>query len=447
MRATLTLILITWLTILGCAPAKSNRQASNTATFVEKAQPKSLDIEVPKEAITVAPSDLDVVCGEQKCPQQVGLLVFIAGMKNKDGTSLIERCTAFLIAPDMIMSNGHCDFTKDMSGLFIGQKVNGKPVSSAISSLIYKKHSLDAKGELMKSPDVAIFKLQTPITSMPALKLASGPQINFEKLTAYAIFAGDKLNQFKILARECTIHRHETLFPFALSEAPDIIHSFDCKMIQGTSGSPMFAPGLDEVQAVHSANSKIELSAANARKNENRDLMPHEKHEDSVATNVRCLDYPGAKPITCIAAGFDENNNRWQATQRFEMEKLNQREFPGSERYPVQFTAVRQQFKLTSPILEFEMIYIPKCRVQDVVLTSVPFVFERLRLVPDQWASLKVDAQPVNAIDMKARQLSGSTYVIEPQWPAAPGNLLDPEHDHRKLNPKAFRVDLPVCPR
>lgn len=447
MRALIFLSLIA--VFLGCAPSKSNRQASQTATFIDKSpsQPKALNIEMPKVTVTVPPVDLDIVCGEKKCPSQVGLLVFTAGEQNKSGTSTISVCTAFLIASDMIMSNGHCDHTSDMAGIFVGQKINGKPVSSSVAGVVYKKYTPAANSSSTKNPDVAIFKLSSPITSMKPLVLASGPQINFTTLTAYAIFTGDQMNQFKVLARECSVRRHETHFPYALKETPDLIHSFDCKMVKGNSGSPMFAPNSEDVQAVHFANSDLEETAAFIRKDQNRDLMAHEKHLDSLATNVRCLDYPGAKPVSCVRASLDENNKRWQATQRFEMDKLLQREFPGAERYPVKFEVVRQQFKIASPILEFELIYVPKCRVQANLPNGIPFVFEKLRLVPDEWANMKAESQSVTTVDMNSRPLSGTAVVIEPKWPPAPENLLDPANDHRKLNQNPFRIDLPLCPR
>lgn len=446
MRALVGLTLIWIFYSAGCAPAKSQRNASTSATFIDQGQGKALDVETPKVPITVPPADLDVVCGEAKCPQQVGVLVFSSGAKNPDGSMPMTVCTAFLIASDMIMSNGHCDHTKDMSGVFVAQKSNGNKNASAISGLVYKRYSQAADGSEVRKADVAIFKLQTPITTMPALRLASGPQADFKKLTAFAIFIGDKANQFKVLARECLVHRHESIFPFALSEAPDILVSFGCKMIQGNSGAPMFAPGSDEVQSVHSATTDLVFSAELARK-ENRELLPHQKHHDSVSTNVRCLDYPGAKPISCTAGDLKEINKRWGAYQQFEASKLDQREFPGIEKLPVRFKVIRQLIKITSPILEFDLINLPKCRIQDAPLSSAPVVFEKVRLVPDEWAVLNVDAQPVNVVEMKLKSLGGISYVLTPEWPAAPENLLDPARDYRKLNPGPFRIDLPVCPR
>jgi hypothetical protein len=209
----------------------------------------------------------------------------------------------------------------------------------------------------------------------------------------------------------------------------------------------MFAPGSDEVQAVHSAGNPIEANAETVREKENRELLPFEKHMDSVAANVRCLDYPGAKPIACTPADFASTSRRWTATKNFEMDKLLQREFPGAGNYPVQFQVFRQQFNLTSPILEFEMIYLPKCRVKDVPVKTIPVIFERLRLVPDEWAVMKVEAQPVRTVDTRVSLLSGTVYRLHADWPAAPKNLFDPEHDLRKQVAGAFNIDLPVCPR
>jgi hypothetical protein len=341
------------------------------------------------------------------------------------------------------MSNGHCDRFDQMPGFFVGQTMNGQKNVRAIVGVPYKRYTVAKGGRQMRKPDVAIYKLEKAVTSMPPLRLASGPQSDFKTLTAYSIFVGDQPNQFKILSHQCKIHRHEAYFPFSLSEAPDMIESFDCQMIKGNSGSPMFAPGSNEVQAVHVGNTPITEKEAQ----EKRKLLPFELHFDSIATNVRCLDYPGAKPISCTAADFTATAQRWQVTQNFEIDKLLKREFPGAQNYPVKFRVIRQQFKISSPILEFELVYLPKCRIKDASLTSMPVVFERVRLVPDEWAVMKVEAQPASAVDMGLIPLSGNIYRLVPNWPAPPSDLLDPDSDIRKRAAGAFNIDLPVCPR
>jgi V8-like Glu-specific endopeptidase len=425
------------LLLAACAPAKSRHHQD-----LGQEKTPSLIVEVPKVITAAEPPQLEVICGESKCPPQVGLLVFY-GEPNKEGFREIDICTSFLISADSIMSNGHCDRFGQMPGFFVGQTVNGQKNVRAIVGVTYKRYTVTKDGRQMRKPDVAIYKLEKPIASMPALRLASGPQPDFKTLTAYSIFVGDQPNQFKILSRQCKIHRHEAYFPFSLSEAPDMIESFDCEMIKGNSGSPMFAPGSDEVQAVHAGNTPI----AGKEAQEKRKLLSFELHTDSIATNVRCLDYPGAKPISCTPADFTAAADRWKATQNFEIDKLLKREFPNSQSYPVKFRVIRQQIQITSPILEFELIYLPKCRIKDVSSTSMPVVFERVRLVPDEWAVMKVEAEPVNAVTMGLRQLSGNVYRLTTDWPAAPADLLDPENDIRKRAPGAFNIDLPVCPR
>jgi hypothetical protein len=432
--------------LAACAPAKSSYQPSKTATFADSSQRLKMTVEVPKVVTNVEATHLEVVCGEAKCPPQVGLLAFY-GEPDQKGLREIEVCTSFLVSADSIMSNGHCDQFGKMPGFFIGQTVNGQKNVRAIAGVLYKRYTPTNKGKQTRKPDVAIYKLESPITSMQPLRLATGAQIDFKTLTAYSIFVGDQPNQFKILSRTCTLHRHEAYFPFALSEAPNIIQSFGCQMIQGNSGSPMFAPGSDEVQAVHIGSNPIDDNAKEVKKKENRELLPFEKHLDSVAVNVRCLDYPGAKPITCTPADFASTGQRWIATKNFEMDKLLQREFPGADNYPVQFKVFRQQFNPTSPIPEFELIYLPKCRVKDVAVKTIPVVFERLRLMPDEWAVMKVDAQPVQTVDTPVSLLSGTVYRLHANWPVAPENLFDPEHDLRKQVAGAFNIDLPVCPR
>ena len=134
----------------------------------------SVDITLPEESVAVPSGvdasdtswvpDLNLVCGERSCPLQVGLLVFLSPPRK--GTVNFKRCTAFLIAPNLIMSNGHCDNSPTGNGYFITQKIRGTALRRKIVSVTYKRYTPNPENLNSTSgmPDVAIYEGNTAFT-------------------------------------------------------------------------------------------------------------------------------------------------------------------------------------------------------------------------------------------------------------------------------------------
>jgi hypothetical protein len=240
------------------------------------------------------------------------------------------------------------------------------------------------------------------------------------------------------------VHRHEANFPFDIEEAPDVIQSFDCKLEKGTSGSPMFAPGSEEVQAVQMGMADIAKLAVKVATENKRPLRNYEKHQASIAANVRCLDLPGTTPISCTKVVDDEIVRRFAAYQMSEMDKLNKRTFADS-RAEVQFKPYRYQFK--NDIQQFEIVHLPHCRMKDAPLSSAPIGVEHVQLSFNEWAELKPEILRSQTVVAKAKPLHGSIYELRTSWPSPAGEYNQPDLDLRKKFGDVFRIDLPLCPR
>jgi|GEM_PF-5285506 len=446
MRSGVLLPLI--LIAAACAPQKSARPAENQTTFVAQApdnQKPAFKPEVAQVSLDWQPTETEVKCAADKCPLQVGALIFASAPQ---GNSIpIHRCTAFLVSSDTIMSNGHCDhFGKD-KGFFVSQAINGKKEVREITGVLYKRYTPDRKGEKYNSgrPDVALFSLSGPIRGIPPLQLASAAQITFTKLIVFAIMNSPSENKLTIEKQDCVVRRHESEFPFAILEAPDMIHSFDCRLPRGASGSPMFAPGSEEVQAVHAGGTDPEQRAKDVREKLKRELLPYEKHWSSVATNVRCLDLPGAKPITCTVTDEATIAKRFHDAQSLEIEKLRARRISPANS-TVQSRASLYQLHPPEE-LRFEVVYTPECRRSPEPPVEVPFVFEQAKIQFDEWAVPRIQSLSQSTVNAGVKSSAGNVVELDLAWPAPAGNYTHPNLDLRKTWGTRFRVDLPHCTR
>lgn len=436
----LGLILTLTLILAGCSPARSARTGSRATTFAGGSPNEAPSGKAETSYVTTdwTPNEVEVDCAADRCPLQVGALIFAEAPAN--GQILTRRCTAFLISADTIVSNGHCDGFAKEKGYFVTQRINGQKEVRAVSGVVFKRFTPHPKGAEIHSgrPDVALFSLDRPIQGLPGLRLASGPQLSFTRLTAFAIMKSSG-NRMSIEKHECYLKRHEAEFPFEINEAPDMIRAYGCRLLPGTSGSPMFADGSDEVQAVHASG----LDPINRAKN--RALLPYEKHWSSLSTNVRCLDLPGSRPLTCVLMDRANISRRFQEAQRAEFENLNSRKLNGVDPY-VQFRAYRYQLSPARD-LRFEIMHVPKCRLAPESLRSVPIVIEQVVVEMDEWGFPKTRSLSLETVNASVRSVSANIHEMEIAWPAPPMPHANPESDLRKQWGGRFGIDLPVCPR
>lgn len=438
----LTLILI----LAGCSPSRDTRTGSRATTFAggSPGESPSGKAETSFVAMDWTPNDIDVNCAANRCPLQVGALIFAGALVN--GQIPTRRCTAFLISADTIVSNGHCDGFGREKGYFVSQKINGQKEVRAVSAVIFKRFTPHPNGAEFHSgrPDIALFSLERPIRGLPGLRLATGPQRIFSKLIAFAIMKSSS-NSMSIERHECVVRRHGAEFPFEIAESPDMIRAYGCRLLPGTSGSPMFAEGSDEVQAVQTSGLDPVNRAKNVQQKEKRALLPYEKHWSSLSTNVRCLDLPGAQPLACTVTNHSKISQRFREAQQAEFETLNSRQL-GTLDSQVQFRAYRYQ--LSPPRdLRFEIIHVPKCRLTSEPLRSAPIVIEQVVVQMDEWGFPNTRSLSLNTVQASVRSVSAQIHEMEVVWPPSPMPHANPDSDLRKQWAGRFRIDLPECPR
>ena len=242
---------------------------------------------------------VELRCGVHFCPPQVGVLFFVTKVEHlteQDGARLhLERCTATLIGRDLILTNGHCDHLPTPGYFITGYGSKKKVVR--IKNLVFKRYtpgdtSLSPPANAL-APDVAIFELDQSIEDVLPLKIASGPQLVFDHLEGYTINEDSaasplETKSFRVDLLKFSIHPDESIFPYSMTEAPNLIYGFDCKTVYGNSGTPLFYPGNSDIQAI--------LQGVG-------DLM--------LATNVRCVNFPGVIPQSCLPVSKEDIRRRY----------------------------------------------------------------------------------------------------------------------------------------
>jgi len=423
---------------MGCAPAHKPSPGFISDTG------KANDLPAVKPATTQAPvdwkpDDVEVSCAAGQCPLQVGALMFAGQAANN--TVPVHRCTAFLVAPDMVMSNGHCDRFGKEKGYFVSQRINGQKEIREIVAVPFKRFTAHKDDAELSSgrPDVALFQLNRQIGGVPPLRLASGAQPAYKQLTVFAIMQSPSANHLTIQRSECTVRRHEAEFPFDITEGPDVIVSYGCQLEAGTSGSPMFAAGSEEVQAVQMGGTDPSKRAAAVRKRFGRELLPHEKHWTSVATNVRCLDLPGRPAGSCLINDETEASRRFQQAQLKEMEKLRMQRIKRMKPTAFQLAPVED--------MRFEVVHRQDCRESGELPRQVTFLIEQVKVELDPWASPKAKSLSQVRLNAEVKSSSGDSIEVEVTWPAPGGAYLQPDLDLRKKWGNRFHIDLPICPR
>lgn len=438
MRSGLALLFIL---LSACAPrGQSNPTRSAHRSTVEANAPAPAP--KPESAqvnLNWSPENITIECASGECPLQIGALIFAKPAAG--GKINLTRCTAFLVDSQTIMSNAHCDGTAQGPGWFLTQKINGKKEIREISAVTYKRFTPHPKGERFTSgrPDAALFSLRSAL-NMPALRLAQGAQKPFNKLISYAILRtdGDKLILDKA---ECEVRRHEAEFPFEIQEAPDVIKAFGCHLPPGSSGSPMFAPGSNEVQALHIGGMTPQVRAELAK----RPLQVFERQFTNTAANIRCLDMPGAKPITCAAVTDEASAARFRDVQNLEQDKLAARKL-GDAGMRVGLKSVPFVLK---PVQEmrFEVIHLPECRKGSAPLTKADFIVEQVRIQFDEWAQPKTESLSQVLVPADLVLARNNIYSVRINWPAPAAEYLEPELDLRKAWGSSFHIDIPPCAR
>jgi hypothetical protein len=314
MRGTL-LTLILASTLAGCG----GKMGKSSAGFGRDSSPEGPASVQQKPApggtgfVDWTPANVEITCAQgTDCPPQAGLLIFVAPAVK--GRHSVHKCTAFLTAPAQIMSNGHCDFSKNSTGYFVTalSAPGGRQIRKVVS-VQAKKYTQHSKGPELDSgrPDAAVFNLDSPLSLAP-LQLANLRDPQYQHLVGF-VLNSETNEKYSLVRIDCTVRRHEALFPFNPSENPDVLTAFNCFARRGNSGGPLFAPDSWKVQAIVQGGGDPSKLASQVLAEFNRPLHVYERHWTIKATNVRCLDAP---PGVCTKASLEETAARFAAHQR-----------------------------------------------------------------------------------------------------------------------------------
>ncbi len=427
------------------------------------------NVEVPSGMVQSEwrPESVSLICRKGECPEQIGVLVFAS--PKVGGAYKLERCTASLIDSDKILSNGHCDFFATGAGYFIMRTDAKARVVRKITKVLYKTFTpgptrSDGKPVSSGRPDVAVFQLESGISGISPLVLASGKlTTKIQELDAFVV--NDRLsnaeraqvsmddnrpsNSFDLAIDEirCLVHRHEATFPFELNERPDMISSFDCKPVEGNSGSPMFPAGSRVVEALLQGGIDGDTAAELILTEQQRKANAYELHSNALATNLRCQSI-FAKADPCLVVDEATMSQRFVDKQTELLTTLNARPVPRAEGYQTRFRA--DVFQLQTPAdsqdMEFELLYRPKCRISDVDLKTILYPSSHVKMTFDKWAAPNlVDLEVENSRGTVLRR-SGQRFQGKVEWSAPFGAFPEGVVDPRiQLGPD-FSFALPVCP-
>ncbi len=413
--------------------------------------------------LSVWASSLNLICNAQACPRQVGLLVFVT----KTGNIVqYTRCTASLIAPDKILTNGHCDHTGEgREGYFITQKINGKQKQIKIQDLSFKQYtryqpspgvqltesSLDenwSSGEI----DVAIFTLEQTIDAkdIPPFSLPAGNTPNFDTLYSYVINSGQDEKTFLIDEKICLPKRHEILFPFDFAENPDVFSMISCEAIPGNSGAPILSSRTStEVAALVVGFSNIEMRHQDYLKQYGRLPPAYEDYGFMLAANLRCANLLDGHTIAenCTRASNEEKNVRYNNYYQQNFSLLVNRVLAGADTQLFKYTAY--PYIITNniqgaPQERFVIYYFPDCRKQNANPQSLPLFVEEVEFIYDAYAKIEIKSLSTQEILAEVTEIfRNDVFGLKVQWPTYTGEFSSPPASQQLGS--EFNLSIPVC--
>ncbi|MGZ3722449.1 MAG: hypothetical protein ACXVA9_05940, partial [Bdellovibrionales bacterium] len=297
-------------------------------------------------------------------------------------------------------------------------------------------------------PDIVIYQLESPITNIQPLHLATGAPRTYSTLTAIvanAVPGKDSLTM-TIGQLKCNMHRHERDFPFELSEAPDVLTAFDCEGEKGNSGSPLFAEKSLDVEAIMEGAKDLNEIAKKIRETEGRALLPFESRKSIEVSNLRCMNYPSAPAAKCLAVTDAEMQKRFSGMVKATIDSLSKRTLSNASAFETGFR--NYNFELRTPAQtpggEFELMYFPSCRIS-ASLKSFVVPSEHLRIDFDEWAKPKITSLQVNQSAGVIKYQNSSGVSGDMNWTAPFGTFVQPENDLRTQVGKTFSFALPPC--
>lgn len=199
----------------------------------ESKKPSRQKVTITPEQMSLILANQDISCGDKNfCPEGIARMFAI----NFEDAHNSSTCSAFLIAPDMVMTNSHCVYAKSMnlekicSGLYFAFPTAGFPHIAQCSKIIWHNSQLSTRRYSRSAEnDFALIQLDQNIPLTP-LKLRTTAIPRGTKVYPLVV---DQQGGFKarITKLECLV---EKVIP-----RNGILQLAECPIISGNSGSPV----------------------------------------------------------------------------------------------------------------------------------------------------------------------------------------------------------------
>ena len=217
-----SIVALITLLVLACACGKPKSE------FQSRKQ-----IKMTQEEMSLILSGQSLTCSDTDfCPEAVARMFAI----NFEDVNNSSTCSAFLVAPDLVMTNSHCVFGLKMSaekicsGIYFSFQVNGLNHSAQCSKIIWRDSRQVGRHYYRNGDkDFALIRLDHNVPITP-LNLVSDLPVLQAKLFPTVV---DQVNGYsaRMTKLDCLVEKI----------IPDygVIQLSDCPIISGNSGSPV----------------------------------------------------------------------------------------------------------------------------------------------------------------------------------------------------------------
>ncbi|NCN26512.1 S1 family peptidase [bacterium] len=231
--------------------------SNNGLTMFESGDPLTISELMSKAKLDCSSWDSD------ECPDNVAQMLRVATSEEKLGlfTKMREwgfaQCTAFVIDSQHVMTNAHCVHNKS-PGSYTDQECKDNigfiwadGSSRACSEIKYVAASFH-KGDIISSEDIAIIKLDRPVTMDP-VKLNMEGLPDKSSVHTWSVNPSSYLSHpSRLTKKTCEVMQNPSInASFNNDKAPFFFLS-DCDVIPGNSGSPLFNKDSEVVGIVNS---------------------------------------------------------------------------------------------------------------------------------------------------------------------------------------------------
>ncbi len=235
------ILILTTLLVLAAACGKPESQ------FISRKQ-----VQMTQEQMSLILAGQSLTCSDLAyCPEAVARMFAI----NFEDVNNSSTCSAFLVAPDLVMTNSHCVFGLKMSlekicsGIYFSFQINGFNHSAQCSKILWRDERQVGRHFYKNGDnDFALIRLDHNVPIVP-LKLAPTSPRPGQELYPIVV---DQIGGYnaRITKLDCLAEKSIPKF--------GVIQLSDCPIISGNSGSPVLDQEMNVVALIFaSSDNKI----------------------------------------------------------------------------------------------------------------------------------------------------------------------------------------------